>query len=91
MIAHRTDRRDREEHSPDVRMVTVAGEVDTVTMPASVDVLTAQLAAAQLVVVDLDRCATLRIFRMARVVQGTRACCGKSAARAYDPAGRASK
>lgn len=61
------------------------------TMPASVDVLTAQLAAAQLVVVDLDRCATLRIFRMARVVQGTRACCGKSAARAYDPAGRASK
>jgi len=43
-----------EERGPDVRVVTVLGEVDTVTAPDLAAVLTAQLATAQLVVVDLD-------------------------------------
>ena len=42
------------EHGPDARVVTVTGEVDTVTAPQLAAVLTAQLAIAQLVVVNLD-------------------------------------
>ncbi|MDT7595205.1 MAG: anti-sigma factor antagonist [Pseudonocardiales bacterium] len=41
-------------HGPDVRVVTVTGEVDTVTAPQLAAVLTAQLAVARLVVVNLD-------------------------------------
>ena len=41
-------------HGPDTRVVTVIGEVDTVTAPQLVAVLTAQLAVARLVVVNLD-------------------------------------
>ena len=41
-------------HGPDARVVTVTGEVDTVTAPQLAAVLTAQLATAQLVVVNLD-------------------------------------
>jgi anti-sigma B factor antagonist len=41
-------------HGPDARVVTVTGEVDTVTAPQLAAVLTAQLAIAQLVVVNLD-------------------------------------
>jgi anti-sigma B factor antagonist len=39
---------------PDARVVTVTGEVDTVTAPQLAAVLTAQLANARLVVVNLD-------------------------------------
>lgn len=41
-------------HGPDARVVTVTGEVDTVTAPQLAAVLTAQLAIAQVVVVNLD-------------------------------------
>ena len=41
-------------HGPDARLVTVTGEVDTVTAPQLAAVLTAQLAIARLVVVNLD-------------------------------------
>lgn len=43
-----------EERGPDLRVVTVVGEVDTLTAPELADVLTAQLAAARLVVINLD-------------------------------------
>jgi anti-sigma B factor antagonist len=42
------------EHGPDARVVTVTGEVDALTAPELVAFLTAQLAVAQLVVVNLD-------------------------------------
>ena len=42
------------EHSSDVRVVTVTGEVDTVTAPELAACLIAQLATAQVVVVNLD-------------------------------------
>src|SRR4051812_1355359 len=42
------------EHGLDTRVVTVTGEVDTQTAPELAAVLTAQLAVAQVVVVDLD-------------------------------------
>jgi len=42
------------EHGPDARVVTVTGEVDVLTAPELAAFLTAQLAVAQLVVVDLD-------------------------------------
>lgn len=42
------------DHGPDARVVTVTGEVDTVTAPQLAAVLTAQLAIARLVVVNLD-------------------------------------
>jgi anti-sigma B factor antagonist len=42
------------EHGPDARVVTVTGEVDALTAPRLADVLTAQLAAARLVVVNLN-------------------------------------
>ncbi|MGH3784257.1 MAG: STAS domain-containing protein [Pseudonocardiaceae bacterium] len=42
------------EHGPDARVVTVTGEVDTVTAPELAGCLTAQLAVAQVVVVNLD-------------------------------------
>jgi anti-sigma B factor antagonist len=41
-------------HAPDARVVTVVGEVDTLTAPELATFLNAQLAAAQVVVVDLD-------------------------------------
>ena len=41
-------------HGPDARVVTVTGEVDTVTAPQLAAVLTEQLAIARLVVVNLD-------------------------------------
>ena len=44
---------DVEEPGPDVRVVTVVGEVDTLTAPDLADVLPAQLAAARLVVINL--------------------------------------
>lgn len=42
------------EHGADARVVTVTGEVDALTAPRLADVLTAQLAVARIVVVDLD-------------------------------------
>ena len=42
------------EHGSDVRVVRVVGEVDTLTAPKLAAVLTTQLTAARLVVVDLD-------------------------------------
>ncbi|MGH3827246.1 MAG: STAS domain-containing protein [Pseudonocardiaceae bacterium] len=42
------------EHGPDARVVTVTGEVDSLTAPALASVLREQLSAARLVVVDLD-------------------------------------
>ncbi|MGH3799999.1 MAG: STAS domain-containing protein [Pseudonocardiaceae bacterium] len=42
------------QHGPDARVVTVMGEVDALTAPELATFLFAQLAAAQLVVVDLD-------------------------------------
>jgi anti-sigma B factor antagonist len=43
------------EHGSDARIVTVQGEVDALTAPELAAFLTAQLAAARVVVVDLDR------------------------------------
>lgn len=42
------------EHGSDARIVTVLGEVDALTAPELAAFLTAQLAAARVVVVDLD-------------------------------------
>lgn len=42
------------EAGPDVRVVTVTGEVDTLTAPELAACVTAQLAVAQVVVVNLD-------------------------------------
>jgi anti-sigma B factor antagonist len=42
------------EHGPDARVVIVVGEIDALTAPKLVDVLTAQLTVAQVVVVNLD-------------------------------------
>lgn len=42
------------EHGPGACVVTVTGEVDTLTAPTLVSVLRTQLFAAQVVVVDLD-------------------------------------
>lgn len=43
------------EHGPHARTVTVGGEIDALTAPELGALLTAQLAAASLVVVDLER------------------------------------
>ena len=43
------------EHGPHARVVTVGGEIDALTAPELGALLTAQLAAALLVVVDLER------------------------------------
>ena len=43
------------EHGTDARVVTVGGEIDALTAPELGALLTAQLAAASLVVVDLER------------------------------------
>ncbi|MCU1609740.1 MAG: anti-sigma-factor antagonist [Pseudonocardiales bacterium] len=42
------------ESGPDARVVTVVGEIDALTAPKLAAVLSAQLAVAQMVVVDLD-------------------------------------
>ncbi|MGH3787980.1 MAG: anti-sigma factor antagonist [Pseudonocardiaceae bacterium] len=42
------------EHGTDARVVTVVGEIDALTAPELGSVLTAQLTAAQIVVVNLD-------------------------------------
>ena len=42
------------EHGPDARVVTVVGEVDTLTAPDLATALNAHLTTAQLVVLDLD-------------------------------------
>ncbi len=42
------------EHGSDARVVTVIGEVDALTAPTLANLLTAQLATARLLVVDLD-------------------------------------
>ena len=42
------------EHGPDARVVTVRGEVDTLTAPRLASFLNTQLSAARVVVVDLD-------------------------------------
>ncbi|MGH4011099.1 MAG: STAS domain-containing protein [Pseudonocardiaceae bacterium] len=42
------------QHGPDVRVVTVVGEVDASTAPELASSLAEQLAAARVVVVDLD-------------------------------------
>ncbi len=42
------------EHGPDARVVTVSGEVDTLTAPRLAGFLSEQLSAARVVVVDLD-------------------------------------
>ena len=41
-------------YGPEARVVTVVGEIDALTAPLLADFLTAQLAAARVVVVDLD-------------------------------------
>jgi anti-sigma B factor antagonist len=43
------------DHGPHVRVVTVEGEIDALTAPELGALLTAQLATASLVVVDLER------------------------------------
>jgi anti-sigma B factor antagonist len=43
-----------DEHGPDARVVTVTGEIDTLTAPTLGDFLSSQLSAARVVVVDLD-------------------------------------
>ena len=43
------------EHGPDARVVTVAGEIDALTAPELAAFVTAQLVAAPVVVVDLDK------------------------------------
>jgi anti-anti-sigma factor len=47
------------EQSPDVRVVTVTGNVDARSAPALASVLTTQLSVARVVVVDLDGVALL--------------------------------
>jgi anti-sigma B factor antagonist len=47
------------EHGSDARVVTVTGEVDSLTAPELATFLTAQLTAVRLVVVDLDSVAFL--------------------------------
>jgi anti-sigma B factor antagonist len=42
------------EHGPDARVVTVTGEIDTLTAPKLSSFLHEQLSAARIVVVDLD-------------------------------------
>ncbi len=42
------------EHGPDARVVTVTGEIDTLTAPKLASFLNTQLSAARVVVVDLD-------------------------------------
>lgn len=42
------------DHGPDARVVVVAGEVDGLTAPTLADCLSAHLAVAEIVVVDLD-------------------------------------
>ena len=42
------------EHGPHARVVTVTGEIDTLTAPKLATFLNEQLSAAQVVVVDLD-------------------------------------
>ena len=42
------------DHGPDTRVVVVIGEVDALTAPTVAACLSAQLAVAQIVVVDLD-------------------------------------
>ena len=42
------------EHGPDARVVTVTGEIDTLTAPRLASFLNMQLSAARVVVVDLD-------------------------------------
>ncbi|MBV8996848.1 MAG: STAS domain-containing protein [Pseudonocardiales bacterium] len=42
------------DHGPDARVVTVTGEVDALTAPTLAACLSAQLAIARVVVVDLD-------------------------------------
>jgi anti-sigma B factor antagonist len=42
------------EHGPDARVVTVTGEIDTLTAPKLSSFLNEQLSAARVVVVDLD-------------------------------------
>lgn len=42
------------EHGPDVRIITVTGEVDALTAPRMADCLATQLAVARVVVVNLD-------------------------------------
>ena len=42
------------EHGPDARVVTVTGEIDTLTAPELASFLNTQLSAARVVVVDLD-------------------------------------
>lgn len=42
------------EHGPDARVVTVTGEIDTLTAPKLASFLNEQLSAAQVVVVNLD-------------------------------------
>ncbi|HEU0128262.1 MAG TPA: anti-sigma factor antagonist [Pseudonocardiaceae bacterium] len=42
------------EHGPDARVVTVVGEIDALTAPELATFLTAQVVAAQAVVVNLD-------------------------------------
>jgi anti-sigma B factor antagonist len=42
------------QHGPDARVVTVGGEIDTLTAPELAALVTAQLAIARLVVLNLD-------------------------------------
>jgi anti-sigma B factor antagonist len=42
------------EHGPDARVVTVTGEIDTLTAPKLASFLNMQLSTARIVVVDLD-------------------------------------
>jgi anti-anti-sigma factor len=47
------------DHGPDARVITVGGEIDTLTAPELAAFVTAQLAAVPLVVLDLDRVQSL--------------------------------
>jgi anti-sigma B factor antagonist len=57
------------EHGRDARILTVTGEIDVVTAPDLVDCLMTQLAAARVVVVDLDGVRFLGSAGVAALIQ----------------------
>ncbi|MBV8992317.1 MAG: STAS domain-containing protein [Pseudonocardiales bacterium] len=67
------------EHGTDARVVTVRGEIDALTAPELGGLLTAQLAAAPLVVVDLERVRFLGSAGLSVLLQPMNSLPGKTA------------
>jgi anti-sigma B factor antagonist len=65
------------EHGPDARVVTVVGEVDTLTAPDLASCLRTHLADAQVVVVDLDRVRFLGSAGLAVLFEANKLATGK--------------